>query len=253
MVSGRVDLKHRMFKSLFILRNSPINFDQFSFPKIGIALENGKVIGAVVLTVEDEPDAALSYWEVTRRAGCIPTLLTMCYDQVLEEPLQPHECLIDFLAVSIEARGKGVGGALMKWAEDTATEILSRRVPEAVKDHGVLMSLWVAADNTPATKLYEKQGYKVLKKTNEAIFACLSSHIFRQFLGHPVWWKMARPLNVSAAKEIRLQGGSQKKIQSSVPSSLLTKQPTATVDLVATAAKLSLQAPSQQIVVKIVN
>jgi ribosomal protein S18 acetylase RimI-like enzyme len=211
---------------------------------IGIALEDGKVIGAVVLTVEDEPDAALSYWEVTRRAGCIPTLLTMCYDQVLEEPLEPHECLIDFLAVSSEARGKGVGGALMKWAENTAAEILSRRVPEAVKDHGVLMSLWVAADNTPATRLYEKQGYKVIKKTNEAIFACLSSHIFRQFLGHPVWWKMARPLAVSA-EEIALHteaSSAQKKV---INASAAMKQQTLTVDLVATAAPTQQQATAK--------
>ncbi len=200
---------------------------------LGIALENGKVIGAVVLTVEDEPGAALSYWEVTRRAGCIPTILTMCYDQVLEEPLEPHECLIDFLAVSCEARGKGVGGALMKWAEQTAVEILSRRVPEAVKDHGVVMGLWVAAGNTPAARLYEKQEYKVIKKTNEAIFSCLSSHIFRRFLGHPVWWKMTKPLAV-AAEEVELQVQAQKKI--SLP---MAKHP---IELVATAAKL--QAPA---------
>ena len=205
---------------------------------LGIALEDGKVIGAIVLTVEDEPDAALSYWEVTRRAGCIPTLLTMCYDQVLEEPLKPHECLIDFLAVSVEARGKGVGGALIKWAEKTAIEILSRRLPKTIKDHGVLMSLWVAAGNTPATSLYEKQGYTVVKKTNEAIFACLSSHIFRQFLGHPVWWKMAKSLTVSETDIVQTEA--QEKIhQNNVGAPI--KQPI-TVDLVATAANVPLKA-----------
>ena len=156
------------------------------------------MIGAIVLTVDDEPDEALSYWEVTRRAGCIPTLLTMCYDQVLEEPLEPHECLIDFLAVSAEARGKGVGSALIRWAEQAATEILKRRVPEAVADHGVLMSLWVAADNTPATRLYNKETYKVVRRTDESLHACVSSCILRKFLGHPVWWKMHKALPVAS-------------------------------------------------------
>ena len=64
--------------------------------------------------------------------------------QVLEEPLQDHECLIDFIAVSPEARGKGVGGLLMTWAQDTGAAILQKQWPEAVAAHGPLMSLWVS-------------------------------------------------------------------------------------------------------------
>ena len=151
----------------------------------------------------------------------------MCYDQVLEEPLEPHECLIDFLAVSTEARGKGVGAALIRWAERSAAEILFRRVPEGVKDHGVLMTLWVAADNSAATSLYEKNGYSVVRKTNERFLACCSSFIFQQFLGHAVWWKMQKQLAVSdiiksssdtaysvpVGKLIKKKGGGERKMQ----------------------------------------
>lgn len=193
----------------------------------GVAVEaaTGAVIGAVVLTgvspeqpeplrglqsllnlshfllpvyaVENEPDAALSYWEVNRRAGCLPTLLTMCYDSVLEEPLQDHECLVDFLAVSAKARGRGVGRQLMRWAEAAATRILTSRMPLAVAQRGVTMVLWVAADNTPAVRLYEIERYGTVRRTDEAACACLSSHVFRRFLGHPVWWKMQKALELS--------------------------------------------------------
>ncbi len=134
---------------------------------------------------------------MNRRAGCLPTLLTMCYDNVLEEPLHDNECLIDFLAVSAEARGKGVGRQLMKWAEAAAARILTARVPEAVASDGVLMTLWVAASNAPAVRLYEKECYRTVRRTDEAACACLSSRIFRRFLGHPVWWKMQKQLELT--------------------------------------------------------
>lgn len=110
----------------------------------GVACEGEKIIGTVVLTIDDEEDGALSYWQISQRVGCLPTVFTMLYDNVLEEPLQPHEALIDFIAVSPEARGKGVGGMLLQWAEQRAAAILAERVPDSVSDHGVIMSLWVS-------------------------------------------------------------------------------------------------------------
>lgn len=210
------------------LNANPIHYLEPLF-STGIALENDKVIGAIVLTVDDEPDAALSYWEVTRRAGCVPTLLTMCYDQVLEEPLEPHECLIDFLAVSAEARGKGVGAKLIHWAEQAATDILRRRVPEAVADHGVLMTLWVAADNSPATRLYHKESYKVVRRTDESLHACFSSCILQRFLGHAVWVKMHKALPAPDALKQPVMAPKQALAQ------------TANVELIVSAGKLPLQ------------
>ena len=65
--------------------------------------------------------------------------------QVLEEPLLAHECLIDFIAVSPEARGRGVGAALMRWAERTGAAILAEVEAAAVAAHGgVDMTLWVS-------------------------------------------------------------------------------------------------------------
>jgi hypothetical protein len=130
-------------------------------------------------------------------------LYTYCYDQVLEEPLEPHECLVDFLAVSGVSRGRGVGQALMRWAESTATDILSKREPQFVATNGVLMTLWVAAENVSACRLYQKLGYKVVKRTNDSRLSCLFSQILQRMLGHPVWWKMSKrllpPINVFAS------------------------------------------------------
>lgn len=68
--------------------------------------------------------------------------------------LQPHECLIDFIAVSPEARGKGVGALLMKWAQETGTAILMQTEAEAVAAHGPLMSLWVSE---PSSAMLEQE------------------------------------------------------------------------------------------------
>ncbi len=35
---------------------------------------------------------------------------------VLADALAPHEVLVDFVAVAPEARGRGMGAALMRWA-----------------------------------------------------------------------------------------------------------------------------------------
>ena len=60
-------------------------------------------------------------------------------------PLQEHECLIDFIAVSPDARGKGVGALLMAWAEQAGAAILAETETSAVAAHGVDMTLWVGA------------------------------------------------------------------------------------------------------------
>lgn len=168
----------------------------------GVACQGSRIIGAIVLTVDDEPDAALSYWQLSRKAGCRAMCRTMCYDAVLDEALQPHECLIDFLAVCEAARGKGVGSLLMQWAERTAVDILGhQRLPAEVAAHGgVLMTLWVAADNDTALRLYARQGYAVTKRTGQAPWACLSSKVFTAFLGHPEWNKMSKAVAVAPPK-----------------------------------------------------
>ena len=72
-----------------------------------------------------------------------PPPCTTCFHHLLLLLFQEHECLVDFIAVSPEARGKGVGAKLMAWAEETGPRILAQMEAEAVAAHGVEMTLWV--------------------------------------------------------------------------------------------------------------
>lgn len=162
--------------------------------QIGLVCEGDKLLGVVVLTLENEEDDAISWSEYSRRVGCGPTVLSMLYDRVLDEALLEHECLIDFIAVSPDARGKGVGALLMRWAEQTGAAILAETEADAVAANGVDMTLWVAADNAAAVRLYQKCGYVAVKRTDRGACNCLASRVLNFFLGHSVWIKMRKPL-----------------------------------------------------------
>lgn len=110
--------------------------------------------------------------------------------------MQEHECLIDFIAVSPDARGKGVGAKLMRWAEQAGSDILAETETAAMVEHGVEMTLWVAADNTAALRLYERSGFVQVKRTDTGACRCMASAVLEWFLGHPVWVKMHKVLPV---------------------------------------------------------
>ena len=72
--------------------------------------------------------------------------------------VKPGEAYVFMLAVDPEARGMGVGSALMKWADGVA------------KDRDcAFMSLEVIHGN-PAIGLYERKGYVVAKKPANSLF-----------------------------------------------------------------------------------
>lgn len=172
----------------------------------GLAVEGDRVLGAVVLSFANEPDGGLTYWQYSQRVGCIPTLLTLAYDHVLEEPLHPSECLIDFIAVAPEARGRGVGATLMAWAESAGSALLAARSPAAVAAAGgSCISLWVAADNTVACRLYIRSGYTAVKRTDTGVCQCVMTRVLKRFLGHPVWIKMSKQLAASPGRAMGLR------------------------------------------------
>ena len=61
------------------------------------APEGDKILGAVVLSFESVPDTGVTYWEVSKRVGCLATLHNYVYDNViLEEPLKVRlNCALD--------------------------------------------------------------------------------------------------------------------------------------------------------------
>jgi len=80
---------------------------------------------------------------------------------ILEESVDSDSCYIVYIGVSSEARGKGIGKALLKRGEDFARERGKR-----------YLSLAVAANNDIAYRLYQKVGFKDIKR-NKDIFTKL--------------------------------------------------------------------------------
>ena len=167
---------------------------------IALAVGTGQIIGAVVLTYDNEADVSLSYWEIATRIGVIAAVKTFLFDHVLEEQLRPEECLIDYLAVDPGSRGQGVGYKLLEWAEQTAYDYLLKTKNHSVLLHGASMTLWVAADNEAACKLYKKAGYQTVKTAGNGACGCIKKRIFKKYLGHPVWEKMTKRIKVVPTK-----------------------------------------------------
>ena len=58
--------------------------------------------------------------QAVRRFGVLRAAWMLASEWVLVDALAPHECLVDFVAVAPENKGRGVGAALMRWAEAVA-------------------------------------------------------------------------------------------------------------------------------------
>ena len=67
------------------------------------------------------------------------------------------------------------------------------------ESHGRLpLALQVAADNKPACRLYERNGFSVVRRTGEGRWRCFTSRCFlRAFLGHPLWLRMEKRAKVA--------------------------------------------------------
>lgn len=76
--------------------------------------------------------------------------------------LQPVERtdLQAFASVLPDARGHGIGSALLAYIEQRASEAMERFSPE---DHVVLQQ-WIAVTNEPARRLLEQSGYHVVRR-----------------------------------------------------------------------------------------
>mmetsp|Transcript_20736 Transcript_20736/g.37217 ORF Transcript_20736/g.37217 Transcript_20736/m.37217 type:complete len:199 (+) Transcript_20736:88-684(+) len=93
------------------------------------------------LAVDGKSGAALGYCQLSFKG--MPTEL---------HTTQEDECYIEWLAVLPEARGKGVGTKLLKWAEEMA---IGRKATH--------MTLGVIRGN-PAIHLYEREGFATDKE-----------------------------------------------------------------------------------------
>lgn len=109
------------------------------------------------LAVDEETGAALGYIQLSFKG--MPTEL-----HVVKE----GECYVEWLAVMPDARGKGVGTKLLKWAEEMARSRKSSH-----------MTLAVIRGN-PAIRLYERDGFATIQEDccEEFFGCCLVTFLF---------------------------------------------------------------------------
>jgi len=113
-----------------IYRQSPD--DRSKTYGVAVRVEDQKVLGICKLRMKDQPSTWDENWVHT----------------VTDE----KECYLDSMAVTKEARGRGVGTKLLNWAEEVAKDRQKQK-----------MALGVVNGN-PAKRLYERQGYKDVGK-----------------------------------------------------------------------------------------
>lgn len=72
------------------------------------------------------------------RIGLLATLWSYVSNQLLVDDLGPHDALADMIVVAPQARGRGIGVALMRWCEAAASA-------EFPSELHVNLFLWVGA------------------------------------------------------------------------------------------------------------
>lgn len=132
-----------------------------SIPREGlfVAEEKGTVQGIVYLRWKDQtlpidlPEVDL--FKAILEFGLINVLRFLIGMTILEEELPSTDCYIEHIAVSADARGKGVGTQLMVFGEQFAKQQGFKR-----------FTLNVTARNEKAVKLYKHLGFNITNTIN---------------------------------------------------------------------------------------
>lgn len=120
------------------------------------ALQEGKVIGVIGLEYGAERFIRVSLATLTEVFGLLGGIWRYGWLRLLRlvEPLDPKAFRIEPLAVAAEARGQGVGSALIHKAFERARALGYTEV-----------IIGVVNSNSGAKKLYERHGFRVFKTT----------------------------------------------------------------------------------------
>jgi len=101
----------------------------------------------------------MSFKELAGKYGLFNVIKLNLGMLLLSEKPGKGDCYIEHIAVSKNARGLGIGNALMNKAKNDAFDNLNLD----------RMTLYVASDNQGAIKLYEKLGYQVMNRRSSFI------------------------------------------------------------------------------------
>jgi len=128
-----------------------------NFEGIYVAHDEKKILGVVTLKWKDQQAHEIKWGEALKKLyksfGVFKSSKALVGLSLLEHTLEKDECYIDNIAVSSEARGKGIGTLLLKKAHEISTDLAFH--------HGNVrrLTLHVVESNDRAKKLYEKFGF----------------------------------------------------------------------------------------------
>lgn len=165
---GNFFQKVNSYDSVNILEQS-ITFDKGFYYK-----EEGKVLGAVLLWTEDVP--YLNFGREARKGLGFWNAIILQIGFAGFKPKRKDGLKLAMIAVSSEARGKGVGTKLLDYLNDLAIHDGFKRI-----------TLEVIDSNRKAIDLYKRKGYKCVKYINTAIFT--------RKMGFRGYYKMQREIS----------------------------------------------------------
>lgn len=122
-----------------------------------VALINNKVMGILSLRSlkqsDDHTPQKPGLWSLLYKYGFMTLIRAWLFDLVFRHKYEEGELYIDTVAVATDARGTGIGTILLDFTENYAKEKGFKK-----------LSLMVIFENPKAQALYERQGFKVVKK-----------------------------------------------------------------------------------------
>ena len=117
-----------------------------------LAVEGSRLLGMIGLNTSQSLFVQAGLTDFVRNAGFFRSLWTLPILGAMEHASAADELYIEMIAVSPEARGKGVGRALMQEAEERCRKLGKNR-----------LTLQVVDTNPRAKKLYEEMGFRTIK------------------------------------------------------------------------------------------
>lgn len=126
---------------------------------------SGEVLGVILLKEASQGphDQNLSGRMLIERYGFLPMMRASLLGILIEHRPAEDELYIDSVAVSPQARGRGLGTLLLEFAAQTAVNRGCR-----------VLSLQVMSQNTRAKQLYERNGFEVVSTRSSRVLRYLT-------------------------------------------------------------------------------
>lgn len=133
--------------------------NDFNLDYAFVALEGDKVLGIAGIQHGGKHFVAIRLSTMQRHFGWLPGLYHFTMMKLFERAQRPGELMMDGIAVAPEARGKGIGTRLLA------------SVTEYARENGFkYVRLDVVNTNPDARRLYEREGFEVVKTSHYGVF-----------------------------------------------------------------------------------